>query len=485
MLTPSLNQMLLASWRQRNLDAPWGRAAFVALGVLTLAIGLVMLPNIQARAILTACVLSGTVFGIWINIVASLLEQNHPNAARFVPHHLQRLREAALLAWLPLSALLGVLLWLSMARLPSLPVLLLGSAATGVFVAWAQRQWLLWFLLCFVPAFVLPLRLHVRWAPLWAALGDIWQAQTWSVLALCMLVLGALLTRVFGNGSDAHRAGYARRSCMRKAALDGMTGQRAGLSAFGIPGEWLGRPFDRIAAAWLRHVVANARPTPASVMARAEIVLHGLQHWLRQLLGFSLALLFVGLGFAIAIAVAGAKIGLAWQAGSTGMAIGLASAGFNPGFTLRNMLWHSRREQALLALLPGMPQGQALNRAVAWRQMRHFLGAWGLTTLSLVVLAGVARQPLMLCLPIAALPVAIVTLIRAPARMKAPRAWTAVLPTFGFFLLGGALWALSRWLALPLGLLAGVGLAGSAALAAWRWRAIGAAPAAMPAGRLA
>lgn len=484
MLNPSLNQMLLASWRQRDPDSPWGRRALAALGLISLAVGLVMLPDTKARLILTACVLAGAVFGIWIAIVASLLEQNHPNAARFVPQHLPRLREAALLAWLPLSAALGVLLWLAMARMPSLPAMLLAGAAAGVFVAWAQRQWLLWFLLCFAPAVVLPLRLDVRWAPLWAALGDIWQAQPWSVLALCVLALGALLALVFGNGSDAHRAGYARRSRMRQAALDGMTGSRAGLAVFGRPGEWLSQPFDRIASAWLGHVLANARPTPASVMARAEIVLHGLQHWLRQLLGVSLAFGFVGLGFGLAFALAGAKIGLAFQSGGIGMAIGLASAGFNPGFALRNMLWHSRREQALLTLLPGMPQGSAQSRAVVWRQMRHFLVAWVVTTLGLLLLANAAEQPLMLCLPIAALALGIATLMRSPAGMQAPRAWTTVLPVFGFLLLGGALWLLSRWLALPLWPLALLGLAISAALAAWRWRVISAAPAAMPAGRL-
>ncbi|TXI18349.1 MAG: flavin reductase, partial [Roseateles sp.] len=74
------------------------------------------------------------------------------------------------------------------------------------------------------------------------------------------------------------------------------------------------------------------------------------------------------------------------------MAIGLMSMGINPAFMLPAMLWHSRREQALLRLLPGMPQGQALNRAVARLQLRHTLTAWLLCSTGLVALALAADQ---------------------------------------------------------------------------------------------
>jgi hypothetical protein len=479
-----LHHMMLAAWRRPEADSPLRRRLLLGLMLVSMAVALWYRPNHQARFVVMACVLATAVFGTWITLAASLLEQNHPNAARLVPGHLRRLREAALLGWLLSSALLGGLLWLSVARAASLPLMLLLSAAAGVYVAWAQRNWLLWFALSLFPALVLPFRLDLRWEPLWTALGELWQAQPWSMLALCLLALGALLVRVFGAGDLAHQAGYARRSCMRRAAMAGMAGNRAGLAMFGKPGEWLGRPFERITSAWLGRLLATATTGRASVMARAEYVLHGRQHWLHHALGVVLAAVFVGLGFGLGYALAGAQIGMAWKAGGFGLGIGLASAGFNPGFTLRNMLWHSRREQTLLALLPGMPQGGALNHAVARMQLRHFLISGVLTTVALLLLARAANQPLLACLPIAALPMGIFSLMRVTAAMPAPTAWTAALPMLAFFAVSGLLWALCSWLSLPVWPLAVLSLALSAALAAWRWRVLGAAPAAMPAGRL-
>lgn len=483
-MNASLRQTMLAFWRQRDPDGRMARRAFVALMLALLGLSLWALPGASARIILLACALSTAVFGAWISLMASLLEQNHPNAARLVPGHLRRLRETALLAWLPLSTALGVLLWLSMARIVPLPAMVLAAATACVYVAWAQRNWLLWFLPSVIPAFAMPLKLHVRWAPLWSGIADAWQAQPWSVLALCLLMLGALLARVFGNGDDGHRAGYARRTRMRRAALAGMTGKPAGLSVFGRPGEWLGRPFEAVSAAWLARLVARAEPRPASVMARAEVVLHGPQHWLHHLLGIGVGLAFVGLGFGIAFALVGAHVSLAWQAGGIGLGIGLASAGFNPVFMLPGTLWHTRREQALLTLLPGMPRGSALNRAVARLLLRHFVGAWLLTTLLMLALAELGDRPMLLYLPAAALPVGILTLTRAPAAMPTPGAWTVGLPVLAFLALAAGLWALQGWLDLPTWLAAGLLLAVSAALLAWRWRAVAAAPAALPAGRL-
>jgi len=58
-------------------------------------------------------------------------------------------------------------------------------------------------------------------------------------------------------------------------------------------------------------------------------------------------------------------------------------------------------------------------------------------------------------------------------------------PVFAFMLMAWGMYALHQKLGTPLVLLAAASVAVSAALGAWRWRALVAAPAALPAGRLA
>jgi len=193
----------------------------------------------------------------------------------------------------------------------------------------------------------------------------------------------------------------------------------------------------------------------------------------------------VGLGSALAFGLLGVASGPFFNSATIGIAFGLAIAGFNPGFALRNMLWHTRREQALLALLPGMPQGGRLNRAVAFVQLRHFLIAWGVTALLLGGLALLTGNPSVLSLSIAALPLGLLNLARAPAAMRAPTPWTVSRPVLGFLLVNAVLWGLCAWLTWLIWPLAVASLVLSAALLAWRWRALDQAPSALPAGRLA
>lgn len=485
MIPSSLNQMLGAHWRQRDREAPWGRRLLGLLAVLGLVTGLLLSPNGDIRYIVLCTALGALLEAAWLVVVGSLLEQNHPHAARFVPEHVKRLREAALLLWALTTLPTALLLWSVLQGVVSLPALLLGCAAAAIFMAWAMRWWTLWLVACFGPMLIGLLDLRRRLAPLWSALGDLWQAQPWSVTALSLLALGWLLVRVFSDGGEAHRADYARRSRMRQASRDGFAGNRAGLAAFGRPGEWLAAPFEHGASAWLRHTLGRARATEASVMDRAEIVLHGNQHWLRQLMGVAVAFVMVGLGFALAFALVPAGALVNWQSGAFGMSIGLASAGFNPCFALPGMLWHTRREQALLVLLPGMPQGRRLSRAVAWRQLRHALVAALLCTLGLGLLATKAQDPSLFSFALGALPAAAFWLLRSPASLRAPSAWAAVLPVLVYMAAAIGIYVLSNRLGVSLALLAGISLAATASFAAWRWRRIGNGPAALPAGRLA
>ncbi|MDR7270474.1 hypothetical protein J2X20_003132 [Pelomonas saccharophila] len=476
------NQLLLAFWRQRDREAPWGRRALFALTLLGLALGLYLVPQMARPLLAGSAALA--LMSLWMAVIGSLMQQNHPHVARFVPGHLRRTLTAALAAWAGVSLASAVLLWLFMPMLPSFALLLLGAAALLAFMGWAMREWQLWLVVSIGPVLFFGAGLDRKLAPLGAALRELWLGQPLTVLAGCLLALGWLVARLFGHGDTAHRATYARTERMRRAAEDSMQGKYAGAAAFGRVGEWLSQPFAHAASTWQRHVVAKAKPTAGSAMSRAEIVLHGRQHWLYQSLGAVVGVVIAALSFVVAFALAGQGLQDHWTKGAYGMAIGLASIGFNPCFTLPNMLWHSRREQALLRLLPGLPQGQALNRAVAWMQLRHVLVAWALTTAGLGLLAWAANEPGLLCLAFGALPLSTGWLLRVPARMKSPTAWATVVPILAFMLMGWGLYLLHRELRAPLILLAVASVALSTGLGTWRWHALSAAPAALPAGRL-
>ncbi|HEY8878750.1 MAG TPA: hypothetical protein VIN03_14375 [Roseateles sp.] len=483
MKASSYDQLLLAFWRQRDREAPWGRRALFALALLGLALGIYLVPQLAVPLLALSAVL--VVMSLWMAIISSLMQQNHPHAARCVPGHLRQTLESALASWAALSLASAALLWFFLQKMPSFALLLLGAAALLAFLGWAMREWQLWLVMSIGPVLFFGTGLDRRLAPLIAAARELWLAQPLTLLALGLLALGACVAGLFGKGDDAHRASYARFNRMRRAAEDSMRGKYAGAGAFGRVGEWLGHPFTLAVSAWQHHAVAHAAPTMKSVMRRAEIVLHGRQHWLYQVLGAVMALIVAALSFMLAFALAGQGLQDHWTKGAYGMAIGLGSMGFNPSFGLPNMLWHSRREQALLRLLPGMPQGAALNRAVAWMQLRHALCGWVLTTAGLAVLAWAAHEPALICLSFGALPLSTGWLLRSPARMKGPTAASTFVPVLAFILMGWALYTLHQWLHTPLPVLAGISLAISAALGTWRWRVLTAAPTALPAGRAA
>lgn len=476
------SQMLLAFWRQRDRQAPWGRRLLLAVALLAVAINLCLMPQLWPAVLCGSAALA--LATLWMAVAGSLLVQNHPHAARLVPGHVRQLREAALATWAATTGACALLLWLGVPAMPSLPALWLLAALVLVFTAWAMRRWQLWLVVSVGPGLFFGLGLNHRLAGAGRAWLDLWNAQPLSLLALSLLALGWALWRLLGDGDAAHREAYACHERLRLASQAG-PGSTRGADVFGRPGEQFARPFQRATAAWLGHLLAQARPAHASVMHRAEVVLHGPQHWLRQVLSTLVALGLAAAGFAIGFSAFGTGLAQNWKQGAYGMAIGLASIGFNPCFALPGMLWHSRREQALLRLLPGMPQGQALNRAVAWLQLRHALLAWALTTAALAGLASAAGDPALLCLAFAALPLCALCLLRVPARLAGPSAWATALPVLAFMAAGWGLYVLHRRLDVPLPLLAAACVATATALGTWRWRALSQAPVALPAGRLA
>lgn len=483
MTTAQLSQTLLAAWRQRDRESPWGRWLIAAL---------VILPSLACLAFLDGRMRWGMPVGIlllvihigWMVISGNLQVQNDPAAARFVPGHVSALQRAALLGWALCTAASTALLCLVVpASFLSWQTLLLGSAAAAVFSLWSSRFWWLWLTAAF-------------WGPLLGVFGErlrapielaraLWATHTDLMLVAGLLVCAGLVLAVFGHGDDRHRRSHARLRRMQEVQRMFQEGRQATpVQAFASL-ERISQPFNAAISAWRRHVLRTAdNASMASVMARAEIVLHANQHWTYQLLTAVSVVVIVAVVMGLVLAWTAAPLASLLQHGAFGMALGLASMAVNPTLA-RPMLWQTRREQALLRLLPSMPQGPAMNRAVAWLGLRHALIASLLAALLISPLCWATNQWGLLWLPLVAVPWSVWTATRSTARMRPPTAMTTLMPVLAFYLCAGLGYVGTERMGWPMAPLALGLLAASAAWGWHRWRGLDGQPDALPTGRLA
>lgn len=165
------------------------------------------------------------------------------------------------------------------------------------------------------------------------------------------------------------------------------------------------------------------------------------------------------------------------------ISIGLACMLIATLIGVSGALWGSRREQALLVLLPGMPQGIALNRALARQQLKHFVLVCVAGLPAFAAMAWWGGSPEVWAFFVAAWPLSAL-LWRDVSRLRAPGPWAALpyLLCVGLCLLSTLL---LRWQPALLGpWILGMVLLTAAALV-WRWRRLSQWPPALPAGRLA
>lgn len=486
MTATQLNLTLLAAWRQRDRESPWGRRLIAALILLMAAVGFVLMEG-PARWALPGAALLIAVHGSWMVLGFNLQEQNHPNAARHLPGHLTALRAAALTGWALASLLTTLLTWALLppgAAFASWQALLLGNAAVAVFTFWSMRAWWLWVAGAFIGPALGALRGLLE--PPWMALVHLWHQQPTGMLALALLAMAGLVVVAFGTGDARHRQTYDRQRLMRNA-------QRLQLQGKAVtPAEALGglgritRPFDAVLWAWRDRVVARAdNQKAASVLERLELVLHGNQHWTYQLMGLGTTCVLLGVIVGLVLMFTAATLNDLLLHGSYGIVIGWLSALLQPVMARSQALWQSRREQALLRLLPGVPQGADLNRGVAWLGLRQAGAVCLLLAAALLPLAWATDLKLPAWAALVAVPWAVAAATRPSARMRAPSALTGALPMLVCFPLAAVAEFAGQWLGWSPQAVALPVLLGSAALGLWRWRRLAHEPAALPAGRLA
>ncbi|RTL47152.1 MAG: hypothetical protein EKK53_00530 [Burkholderiales bacterium] len=481
MNTAQLSQTLLAAWRQRNRDAPWERWLLSAVIVVPAVSAAIWVEGPLGR-ILPAVIVVLAMLIAWMVVASNLQLQNDPAAARFVPGHVRALQHAAWVGWALCTVLVAGVLWIGLSPFLRWQTLLLGSAAAASFALWASRAWWLWLMLCIYSPLLGVFRQQLE-GPL-AAVYGLWVAHTDGLLVLGLLALAAVVPAVIGHGDARHRRAYARQRRMQELQRMIQEGRQATPAQTFEGLERFSRPFDVVIGAWRRHVVVTADNRRLdSLMARADVVLSGNQHWTYQLLTAAAVLLLLTLSLAAVLAFTAAAPADLLKGGAFGITIGLASMAANPTLS-RPVLWQTRREQALLRLLPGMPQGAALNRAVAWLGLRHALLAMLGVTVLVLPLAAFTGPWGLLWLPLMAVPWALWSTTRPVAAMRMPTAMSTMLPIFGYYATALAGYAATERGGVPMLPLAGAVLLLSGLWGRARWRQLDGQPAALPAGRL-
>jgi hypothetical protein len=312
-----------------------------------------------------------------------------------------------------------------------------------------------------------------------------WQAVPLLATGFVVAAAAGVLRAAVLRGGARHERVH-KRAVLGAAAWSGDPAHAARRVAHGLTGRedaprWL-QPIAYAYDASLRH--ALSRPTTP----RQRLALG---------LGPMLSVPGVLIGAASAALIWIIPALIAWlfpqwqlmQAISAGMnfAVGVVVLTINTQWPA--ILWATRREQTLLRLLPGAPQGGALNRWLALRLsglqalMAVFFMGLLLALEGLQGTSGQESQVAQACLVLS--PLAVLMLWRDWSRMSAPQGVfsTAMLPVIAGVNVAAYAWVAGSGLgAGPLALLA---LPLWLALAAWRWRVLGSKPAAWPVGRLA
>lgn len=470
-------RILLALWQQGRNQQSWWMLALPGLLFVVPSLLAAWNGGLALWAKVSAAELCLALFIGWMMQFSNLWQQNHPSFARLVPGHLRALRQVLLGLWLALilffMALLGSEFGQPLAWGIGVAVLLV---VTATLLRWPWL-WLQSWLLGMVLVWLRPLG---PWRDLIALMLQVYEQAPLLFFVGTLALLAWPLSRLLQAGGPAHRRGYEGAKRMRMAMQMRATGRAAPLVHGGRIGLALWRLFNEPQLLWRQHLIRTARPTERSVLARAEMALSG--HWSGQLAG----LVFFGGLTLLALSLVQGFTGIAMaemlKHGGMGMSIGLASAALSPALGLRARMHGGRREQALLMLVPGMPQGAALNLRLARRQLFCFGISW--VGMVLLVLWVFDTTSYVFGFMAAGLPVGLEAL-RDWSRQRLPTVQAVVIGTFGWMLAGAALMGLERWLGISAWWSGALVLLLTVAVGCWRWRKLAAYPQAFPVGRWA
>lgn len=474
-MSPAYGQMLMLGWRQRrNQHGVQGTVVLVVVIAAVMGAALIW-PGRWARIVLTLVPGLGLA-GVWAAWTLTLLYQNQPQLARLVPGHVTRLRVGLCVGWL-LVSLLGT----ALAALWDVPLVYAWSISTlGTALLAAMMRWpLLWLLTWLGPMAGVWLHKHDWLQP---ALDGYTQRPLLYAAGLTVLI-PLLLPQLLGDGDEGHRRTYGRNQQWQRALRKAQLGQRVLPHEQGFaPFRWLGRLAQWPYFTWMQRQVA--RPTSDNMLARLCLGMGPNAHWVGQVGGLLVFSAVMAAVSAVVLVFGATRADAFLNSAIWGLSIGIMNFATGQVVGLRGTLYQTRREQALLMLMPGLPRGTALNRRLGLRHGLQFLGAWVLATAALLAMTSGhwTQTPAMLyCL--ATLSVAAL-LWGHWAAMPPLGLMHQMTPFLLPVVLAALAWAAHKKMDAPLapltaGLLLLAGLAGW-----WRWRLQRNAPCMLPAGRL-
>ena len=466
----------------RNAGSLWGAAAVLALCAAAPLIFMVwslvadpwQVTRLRREAVASGCVaVSVLLIAGWSMLVGNVLRQNRPAMARLVPGHVARLRAALLVAWV--LAVLAIMA--GPGSLLHQPLAWACGAAGGLALLAAMFRW---------PALLLvvvalgTLLLGVVDSGLPHALAASWRRDAWLFTAIVVTAGALALVAIVSEGGRGPRAlydvGQAFGRRFAKPVRPGCGGRAGDVSV--------------VYAWWMARLLAR-RDSPAE--SRLLLGFGAAVHWTTRIRD---AAMFTVVGGGVCSVVVGvsAYLGRDVRGAFPWLAFSLLTGACTPALQAAARLYRTRREQALLVLLPGVPRGARLNRWLSWQMSVLFLisALWGLALAGALDFLVETLSPGLVARSggdmTAAIAVALLPQVawqwRSWARLPGASG-KEFLPSLAPFLLGTAAFVLHLWAGLgyvPMGI---AFAAVAVAYCAWRWWRMGSEPTAMPIGRLA
>jgi len=325
-------------------------------------------------------------------------------------------------------------------------------------------------------------------AELQEALGTAWAGHRLLVACSVAVAGAAVLVQVVRGGGTRHKASYETRQRLHAAvsmqqadgalpAACGRYGWIAGLVVVGRPYAW-----------WLARLMTRPR---SPLMARLLAGLGPSGHWTTRI--FQAAWFLVSsvvLCVAVSTVLGGGMLAyvLPW------LAFSVLTGVCSPALQAVPQLQQTRREQALLVLLPGVPRGARLNRWLAWQMSLTFvvaavaaLGmAWLLDLVADAIQPGVSLQAtggMTFGVAAVVLP-QVAWQWRHWARLRSATGGVSQAPTIAPVVLGIGVMALHAATGVGYVAVGAVSTTAAVAYCAWRWVRMGSEPTAFPVGRL-
>ena len=480
----SIARILASPFQQRlNASSVWGAVGVLALCAaapsIFMAWSLVADPwqvaRLRREAVASGCVaVSVLLIAGWSMLVGNVLQQNRPAMARLVPGHVARLRAALLVAW----ALAVLAIMAGPGFLLHQPLAWACGAAGGLALLAAMFRW---------PALLLvvvalgTLLLGVVDSGLPDALSADWRRDAWLFTAIVVTAGALALVAIVSEGGHGPRAVYdAGRAFGRRFAKPAQPGCRTSASQVSSLYAW-----------WTARLLARG---DSSLQGRLLLGFGPAIHWTTRIRDGAWFVAIGGGICALVVALA-AWLGRDLRGVYPWLAFTLLTGACTPALQAAAQLYRTRREQALLVLLPGVPRGARLSRWLGWQMSVLFLGsalfgfalAGALDGFAELLAPGVVARSgggdLTAAIAVAVLP-QVAWQWRTWARLQGASG-KEFLPSLAPFLLGIFALVLHSNAGIdyvPMGI---AFAAAGAACCAWRWWRMGSEPTAMPIGRLA